>query len=115
MDAELRRPHNIENRTCENDFSKFLFENRKLQNTYTEYEISTSIYQGETLTVPEKKDTKFILRAFPRKVREILVQYEKPNVGIQFPLDNEIFVSAVKVKNTKKETKDAKRNYNGER
>jgi hypothetical protein len=96
------------------DFGDIFPENRKLENTFNEYETLTSTVQNETLIVPENKETKFIVRAFPRKVREILVEYEKPNVGVQFPFDDEIFVSLVRVKRTKREKKYAERNYNKE-
>ena len=97
------------------DFGDIFAENRKLENTFNEYETLTSTGQNEALIVPEDKETKFIVRVFPRKVREILVEYEKPNVRVQFPFDDEIFVSAVRIKKTKREKKDIKRNYNKER
>jgi hypothetical protein len=111
-DAEVNRQHNIENKTRENDFSGKFPENGKLENTFNEYEMQTSTGQKEALIVPEDKETKFIVRAFPRKNREILVQYEKPNVGIQFPFDNELFVSAVRIKKTKRDKRNIKRTYN---
>ena len=40
-------------------------------------------------------------RAFPRKVREILVQYEKSNLGIQFPFEEDLFDTTVKEKKYK--------------
>jgi hypothetical protein len=73
-DAEVKRQHNIENKTRENDFSGKFAENRKLENSFNEYETLTSTIQNETLIVPKKNETKFIVRAFPHKVREILVQ-----------------------------------------
>ena len=41
--------------------------------------------------MPETNEKKFIVRAFPREVREILGPYEKPIVGNQFPFDDEIY------------------------
>jgi len=35
---------------------------------------------------------------------------KKPNIGIQFPFNDELFVYAVKVKKTKREKKDSKWN-----
>ena len=57
-DAEVARPHNTENETCEIDFSDKVLENRRLQNAYAEHETPTSTYQGETLNVPEKTENK---------------------------------------------------------
>jgi len=55
----------------------------------------------------EKKDKKFILPFFLCKVQEILVLYEKPDVGIQFPFDEDLFNTMAKKKQKKtKERKD---------
>ena len=59
---------NIENKTRENDFSGKFPENGKLENTFNEYETLTSTGQNETLIVPKKNETRFIVRDFPRKV-----------------------------------------------
>ena len=66
-------PNNIENNTREIYFSGQFSENRKFQNIFTEHGTLTSTYQGEILIVSEKHEKKFILRAFPLKVREILI------------------------------------------
>jgi hypothetical protein len=79
-------PHNFENKKCETDPPGKFSENNKLQNTRNEYETPKSTYQNETLAVLDKNGNKFIVGAFPRKVRKILVQYEKLNSGDPIPI-----------------------------
>ena len=70
------------------------------------------MYQDKALSVPEKKENKFIVHAFPRKFLEIFGPYEKLNVATQFPFDEDLFSSSLKIKTTKRENKDSKRNKN---
>jgi hypothetical protein len=74
----------------------------------------TSICQNEALIVPKKNKNIFIVRAFPHKIREILVHYEKQNVRIQFRFDDDLFNITTKEKKTKKEKINIKRNYSKE-
>ena len=105
-DAEVARPHDIENKTREIDFSGKFSNNSKLQNTCNEYETPTSICQNEELIVPEKTriDSLYLLFLVKfEKFYTIWRKYEKPNVANQFPFNDDLFNITTKEKKTKRQ------------
>jgi len=100
FDVEVARKSNIENKTCYIYFSGKFSENNKFHNTYNKYTAPTS-----WLLCQKKKENKFIIQAFARKIRNILVQYKKINLPFNSHLRKIYSILLTKEKKTKREMK----------